>query len=89
MIDGVPSGLDELDLVDIAPLSNLMDLDIELATRAARVHAGTMTRAGWRCASCGAAHPCRWQRWARCLLLGAGWSQADVDAPAQEKRQAA
>ncbi len=68
----------ELDVVDLGPTSSLMEFDIDLAARTAWIHRTMPAPDGPRCLSCGAAHPCRWARWARCVLMGAGWSDAEI-----------
>jgi len=76
----VGSSTSELGVVDLGPTSNLMEFDIDLAMRTARLHREMPAPDGPCCLSCGATHPCRWARWARCVLVGAGWSDAAIDA---------
>jgi len=67
----------ELDVVDLGPTRNLMEYDIDLAERTMRLHDEAPDRPC--CSICGAAYPCRWARWGRIVLKGAGWSDAEID----------
>jgi len=74
------SSTSELGVIDLGPTSNLMEFDIDLALRTVRLHREVTAPDRPRCSSCEAAHPCRWARWARCVLMGAGWSDVEIDA---------
>lgn len=56
--------------------------DIERAARVARVHCAVMHWPGTpqRCLNCGWPYPCLAHRWARGVLLAAGWSEAGIAA---------
>jgi len=54
--------------------------DIELATRAVRVHCVTQQPDGEVCLNCRWPHPCVTHRWGRRMLEAAGWSDADIAA---------
>jgi hypothetical protein len=55
--------------------------DIELATRAVRVHCPVMQYpATKRCLSCGWGFPCVTNRWGQNVLLAAGWSEREFTA---------
>jgi len=71
----------DLDVVDLGPTSNLMEFDIELASRTVWLHSEMLAPDGPRCVSCGGAHPCRWARWGRVVLMGGGWSDAEMAMP--------